>query len=158
MAESTYVDYSEEVQELSHLMPALWRTLVRATRFEDEMPALESQVTILRRLVSRGEMPPAQLAQELRLARPTISNLIKGLVADGIIERRPSESDGRSVLLAATPRGRRVIETFRRGRLDVLTDALATIPETDRAVIVGSLESYEVLLHRLEAMSGGEPV
>lgn len=158
MPRPTYLEYSDEVQELSHLMPALWRTLVRATRYENEMPALESQVTILRRLVSRGEMSPAQLADELHLARPTISNLIKGLVAEGIIERRPSELDGRSVLLAATTRGERIIDTFRRGRLEVLTDALASIPERDRTVIVGSLESFEVLLRRLEEMSGGEPV
>lgn len=147
-----------DVQELSHLMPALWHTLMRATRGSDKIPALESQVSILRKLVATGEMSPAQLAAHLHLARPTISNLIKGLVADGIIERHPSPTDGRSVRLAATSRGRDALDVVRRGRLEVLADALADIPKRDRETIIAALPSLEVLLHCLEDMSGGEPV
>jgi DNA-binding MarR family transcriptional regulator len=152
----TQLDY--ESQELSHLMPALWRTLVRVTRYSDEMPALESQVSVLRKLVDVGDMSPAQLADELHLARPTISNLIRGLVADEIVERRPAEFDGRSVVLTPTERGRQILDTFREGRVEALREALQTIPADDRQTIAGALESLEVLLHRLEEMSGGEPL
>ena len=69
------------------------------------MPALESQVQILRKLVASGELSSARLAEELRLARPTVSNSLRGLVADGLVQRERSTADGRSVLLQATTRG-----------------------------------------------------
>lgn len=146
------------VQELSHLMPALWRTLLRATRGSDRMPALESQVSILRRLSAAGRLSPAQLAEELHLARPTISNLLRGLVSEGIVQRERSPSDGRSVSLTLTDRGRGILETFRRGRAETLAEALDAIPAGDRELIIAALPAFEVLLHRLEDMSGGEPV
>src|SRR5438309_1810880 len=83
-----------EVQ-LSHLLPALWKALTRATRGSEQLPAIESQVSILRRLVDAGPMAPAQLADELYLARPTISNLLRGLEADGLVDRSPALHDGR---------------------------------------------------------------
>jgi DNA-binding MarR family transcriptional regulator len=147
-----------DVQELSHLMPALWRTLIRATRDSDRMPALESQVSILRRLSAAGRLSPAQLAEELHLARPTISNLLKGLVSEGIVARERSSSDGRSVWLTLTGRGEDILEGFRRGRAETLAEALDAIPADDRDLISAALPSFEVLLHQLEEMSGGEPV
>jgi len=139
-------------------MPALWRTLMRATRSSERVPAIESQVSILRKLVSVGPMTPAQLADELHLARPTISNLIKGLQADGIVERRPSDTDGRSVVLAASPLGREILETFRRGRAEVLREAMNNLGRADRERIATALPSLESLLRELEFLAGDAPM
>ncbi len=147
-----------DVQELSHLMPALWRTLLRATRDSERMPALESQVSILRRLSAVGPMSPAQLAEELHLARPTISNLLKGLVSEGIVARERSESDGRAAWLTLTNRGQDILDSFRRGRAETLAEALDALPPEDRDRISVALPSLEILLHTLEDMSGGGPV
>jgi DNA-binding MarR family transcriptional regulator len=86
------VAQAPEVQQLSHLLPALWRGLTRATPAFQDMPVLESQVQILRKLVAAGSMTPAQLADELYLARSTISNLLREMVADGMVERRVARS------------------------------------------------------------------
>lgn len=147
-----------DVWELSHLMPALWRTLMRATNTSDQMPALESQVAVLRKLDATERISPAQMADELHLARSTVSNLIKSLVADGIIERERSITDGRSVWLKSTERGRNILDAFRRGRADALAQALDAIPAGDRDRIIDALPSLVVLLHQLEAASGGSPV
>jgi DNA-binding MarR family transcriptional regulator len=139
-------------------MPALWRTLMRATNTSDQMPALESQVAVLRKLDATERISPAQMADELHLARSTVSNLIKSLVADGIIERERSITDGRSVWLKSTERGRNILDAFRRGRADALAQALDAIPAGDRDRIIDALPSLVVLLHQLEAASGGSPV
>jgi len=139
--------------ELARLLPALWRAVVRATRSAERLPALpESQVSALRKLAARGPLSPAQLAVELDLARPTISNLVRELTADGLIERRPSDTDGRSVLLVPTARARNVLEAFRRGRSEVMARALAGIPADDRERLVAALPSCRRLLERLQAM------
>jgi len=148
--------YAKPEQQLAHLLPALWRSVYQATPSSDEMPALESQTQILRKLVAVGALSPAQLAEELRLARPTVSNLVRGLVADGLVERAPSPSDGRSVLLSATEHGRDVLLGFRAGRAEVLADALDDLPAVDRRRIYAALPSLDRLLERLDQRADWE--
>jgi DNA-binding MarR family transcriptional regulator len=144
-------------EHLSHLLPALWKALTRATRDSERMPALESQVSILRKIVDVGPMPPAQLADELYLARPTISNLLRDLEGDGLVTRQPSDTDRRSVLVVPTDYGRTVLKRFRLGRLEVLEEALAALGEHDRLVMEQSLPTLEHLLERLDAIADSVP-
>ena len=86
-------------RKLSHLMPALWRTLLRATRDSGANCCRWNRrsVSILRRLSAVGPMSPAQLAEELRVALdPRSAICLKGLVSEGIVARERSESDGRA--------------------------------------------------------------
>lgn len=115
---------------------------------------MESQVTVLRRLVAVGARTPAQLADDLHLARTTISNLIRGLVADGMVERVASETDGRSVTIVPTERGRSVLERFRRGRVDALIEALGGMPTEDRERLLEALPAFDLLCSRLEDLEG----
>ncbi len=143
-------------RQLAHLLPALWRGVYDATRGSDEMPALESQVQILRKLVAGGELSPARLAEELRLARPTVSNSLKGLVSDGMVTRQRSTADGRSVLLQATGRGHDVLLAFRQGREEVLAEVLKELPADDQDRLVAALPSLDRLLEALEARADAE--
>jgi 4-carboxymuconolactone decarboxylase len=143
-------------KQLAHLLPALWRGVYDATKGSEEMPALESQVQILRKLVSGGELSPARLAEELRLARPTVSNSLRGLVEDGLVKRERSAADGRSVLLEATERGKDVLYAFRQGREDVLADVLAEMSAADQDRLVAALPSLDRLLDSLEARADAE--
>lgn len=144
-------------EQLSHLLPALWKGLTRATRGSERMPALESQVSILRKIVDVGPLPPAQLADELYLARPTISNLLRDLEASGLVVRQPSATDGRSVIVSATEYGRTVLQQFRVGRLGVLAQAIDALDEQDRRVLEQSLPTLERLLDRLDAIADQLP-
>jgi DNA-binding MarR family transcriptional regulator len=149
---------TETIEELSHLMPALWRTLMRATRSSQRLPVVESQVSILRKLVAVGPMASARLAEELHLARPTVSNLIKDMEAAGIVERGPSETDGRSVMVFATAEGRERLQAFRRGRAEVLREAMSELGRRDRQRIVDVLPALEALLRELEEKAGDAPM
>jgi DNA-binding MarR family transcriptional regulator len=142
--------YSAEVQELSHLLPALWRGLTRATPASENMPVLESQVTVLRKLVAAGPMSPAQLADELYLARSTISNILRELVDDGMIERRASPLDGRSVVVTPTDYGSSTLEQFRVGRADVLRSALNGLEPDDLESIRAALPGLARLLQAID--------
>ena len=144
---------SEPQDELAWLLPAMWRAVVRATRSAEHLPALpESQVATLRKLVARGPLTPAQLADELELARPTISNLVRELIVEGLIERRPSATDGRSVLLVPTEHARNVLQAFRRGRGEVMAQALAGLSPDDRERLTAALPPLRGLLKRLQEM------
>lgn len=126
--------------------------MVRATPAYGSMPVLESQVSILRTLVAVGPVAPAAVAEELRLARSTVSNLVRGLVDEGLVERRPSEVDGRSVLLAPTAHGYAVLERFRKERVRVVDSALAEIPSADADRLAAALPALRMLLAEFERM------
>ena len=139
--------------ELVQVLRPLRRALVRATRAVEGLPSLtEAQVALLRVLVTGGPLSPARAAAELHLARSTVSNLVKELVGEGLVDRRPSALDGRSVELAPTARARELLETFNSGRGRVLSRALAEISAEDRERLAAAAPSLRRLLERLMAM------
>ncbi|MEU4237316.1 MarR family transcriptional regulator [Actinoplanes sp. NPDC026619] len=134
------------------LIRGFGRALVQATRRAGHSPPLpESQVMALRVLSHSGGRTPAQLADDLQLARPTVSNLVRDLTADALVERRPSAADGRSVLLVPTERAEGVLNAFRRGRSDVMARAVAGLPAEDQERIAAALPSLSLLLDRIRA-------
>ena len=145
-------------EQLALLMQLLRRALIRATRAAEGLPTLpEAQVAVLRTLLAHGPLSPAQLATQLHLARPTVSNLVRDLVSEGLLERQPSAVDGRSVLLVLTARARYVLDTFTRGRTQMLGRALAALPAADHRRILAALPSLRGLVEQLQAMTDADP-
>ncbi|MFC7340557.1 MarR family winged helix-turn-helix transcriptional regulator [Saccharopolyspora griseoalba] len=152
------VDATDETGEsLMRLLPPLRRAIVQAVRAAEGLPNLpEAQVLMLRTLETAGPVTPGQLADELHLARPTVSNLVRELVGNGLLDRKPSEQDGRSVRLELTDRARGLLEAFNRGRHQVLTEALRSLPDGDRANIAAAVPSLGLLRKQLQRMGADD--
>jgi DNA-binding MarR family transcriptional regulator len=85
-----------------------------------------------------------ELAQRERLRSPTISGHIKTLATAGLVARSAAASgDKRRVGLVVTAKGRSMIETLRRRRIDSLALALARL----------SNESREAIRHAITALN-----
>ena len=138
---------------------AVSRATVAATRATQGLPALpEAQVAALHTLRASPSMTPAELAQRLGLARPTVSNLLRDLEAAGLVTRARSEVDRRSVILTITEQARDVQDAFHRGRGLVVTSAWAALDESDRAALAAatpSLRRLADLLHDSTAPTSG---
>lgn len=66
----------------------------------------EGDVRALYIIGQRGVgVQPAALAAELRLSRPTMSKTLSRLAAAGLVDRAPSRTDARSVLIELTESG-----------------------------------------------------
>lgn len=143
----------EPAEQLAHLVPALWRTMKRASRSERSLPATEAQVSILRLVIEHGGLTPAQLADVLHVARPTVSNLLKGLVRDGLVEREMNKTDARQLTIRPTERGRSILNSFRQERTRALQQALDDVPG-EPPIDVGTLVvTLHQLLSRLEGIA-----
>jgi DNA-binding MarR family transcriptional regulator len=77
-----------------------------------------------------GPLEPSGAARLTGMSRAAVSNLAKGLVADGLLARAPDERDGRSVQLSLTAAGHaEMVDVFREhnereaGWTDALTEA-----------------------------------
>jgi DNA-binding MarR family transcriptional regulator len=129
---------------------AVSRATVAATRAAQGLPALpEAQVAVLRTLRSSPSMTPAELAQRLALARPTVSNLLHDLEAAGHLTRARSEVDGRSVILTITEQARDVQDAFECGRGEVVMSAWDGLDDSDRAALAAATPSLRRLADRL---------
>jgi len=129
---------------------AVSRATVTATRASQGLPALpEAQIAVLYTLRSSPSLTPAELAQRLALARPTISNLLRDLEAAGLVTRARSAVDGRSVTLTITEQARVLQDAFQRGRGEVVTSAWAALDDGDRTALAAATPSLRRLADRL---------
>jgi DNA-binding MarR family transcriptional regulator len=59
-------------------------------------------------------LPVGALAEAAGVAQPTATRMLDGLERQGVVERRPSTADRRSITVRLTPRGRRVLNRKRK--------------------------------------------
>jgi DNA-binding MarR family transcriptional regulator len=71
-------------------------------------------------LVFGGARSLTELAQAERVTPATMSKLVAGMEAEGLLRRHPDVNDARSIRIEATPKGRRILERGRKRRLDLL--------------------------------------
>lgn len=102
------------------------------------------------RVLRRGCLPTGQLASELRISAPAITQLTDRLIRKGLIERRATADDRRCVIVALSDKGIELVDQFRRSRRDIFNRAIGDLSEDDRALVievlgkvVKALESYE---------------
>jgi DNA-binding MarR family transcriptional regulator len=98
------------------------------------------QAQVLRVLRRSGPVPTGQLATELRISAPAVTQLTDRLIRKGLIERQTAAGDRRTVLVALSGKGRRLVDKFRKRRRDIFSGALARLEKTERAEVIASLE------------------
>ena len=126
------VDVDEIALELNSVAIHLVRRLRRADTSLGVGPARLSALSVL---VFGGPRTMAQLAAAEQVSAPTMSKVVAGLEADGLVRRQPHPHDKRAVTLSATPVGRRLMERGRRQRVDQLAAELQTLPARDRETL-----------------------
>lgn len=77
-----------------------------------------------------GDLEPARVAELTYTSRASVSSLSTSFITKGLIDRRPSETDGRSVLLSLTEEGHALVrrafidqDRLQRELISALTDA-----------------------------------
>jgi DNA-binding MarR family transcriptional regulator len=106
--------------------------LLRVARTVDAESGLSpARLSAMSVLVFGGPRTVGGLAEVEGVRSPTMTQLVNGLEAGGLVRRRAVREDGRRVVVEATPAGRRLLRTAQDRRLDVLVDLLATASEED---------------------------
>jgi DNA-binding MarR family transcriptional regulator len=120
--------------------------LLRMVRSVDRETGLSpSRLSALSVLVFGGARTIGELAAAEGVRSPTMTQLVNGLEADGLVRRRPAPADARSVVVEATASGRRTMRQAQRRRLDVLVDLLGPVDPADLEL----LDRASVVLDRL---------
>ena len=111
--------------------------LTRRLRNEREPgnPLSVASLSALGILFREGECTIGVLAAHERVQPPSMTRTVNCLVEDGYAVRRPSESDGRQVLVHLTEQGREILLADRRRRDAWLALRLGELTSQERALL-----------------------
>ena len=101
----------------------------------DVAPEISARLSALSVLVFGGPMRLTDLARLEQVKPPTMTRIVAGLEAQGLVRRRAVSGDARAVRLEATPRGTKVMHEGRRRRVERLTSALRTLSAGELQVL-----------------------
>ena len=112
-----------------------------------ELRATTGQIRLMRILVTHQRCMMQELADQLDVAPPTVTAMIKRLLALGFVERVRDEQDWRVVWVLPTERGQRAVTLYDRFRRANLQRRLAHLDQEELARLRAALP---VLHHLIE--------
>ena len=118
--------------------------LLRGVRKEDLRIGLgPARLSALSVLVFAGPMRLSDLARIEQVKPPTMTKIVAGLEAEGLVKRRVDATDARAAKLAATARGVRLLQRGRRYRVTRLAARLQALPAEELDVLRKAAEIIE---------------
>jgi len=103
------------------------------------------------RVLRRGPLCTGELAAELRISAPAVTQLTNRLTRKHLIERRAADKDRRSVLVGLTDKGRQAVDRFRERRNTIFWGVLAHLDDDDCSHIVLALSKMVSVLEKFDA-------
>src|SRR5438105_6648864 len=105
-----------------------------------------TEVRVLYELAHRDRPVAAGLGKGLGLDAGSLSRILRGFRAKGIVDRRPSDSDGRQSVLSLTARGRRALAPLEARASEEIAALLKRLPEPRQIRLVGAMRIIESVL------------
>ncbi len=135
-------------EELERRAVELVRSSARFTRTVGRVPGVVySSVAwrVLADLELQGPTRVSELAQQQRVAQPTMTSLVHRLEGEAWVERQPDPSDGRAALVALTEAGAVALQGFRRAAAERIVPLLAHLSAEDQAILDRASELMQQL-------------
>jgi DNA-binding MarR family transcriptional regulator len=95
----------------------------------------QSQLSALSSITQLGPLRSGDLARIESVTAPSMTRLIAGLEAEGLVQRSPDPVDGRAALLAATAAGEEAVLRTRAARSRKLAAILAGLDDASLDVL-----------------------
>jgi DNA-binding MarR family transcriptional regulator len=95
-----------------------------------------AQISALQSLDAAGALTPRELADVERVQPPTMTRIVARLEERALIQRTPHPTDGRQVILAASPAGRELLTAYSRARDEWLATRLGSLTPEERDTVL----------------------
>lgn len=113
--------------------------LLRSLASVDRQAGLtRARLSALSVVVFAGPQSLTALAAAEGVAGPTMTRIVDGLAAAGLVERRPDDRDRRAVVIAATPAGDTLMRTAAERRISAIAAAIGTLPAVDQRRLIAA--------------------
>ena len=120
--------------------------LLRRLHREDAALGLSgARLSALSVLVFGGPRTIGKLAEAEGVTPPSMTRLVAAMETEGLVQRAPSSTDARAVIIRATPQGEDIMLRGREQRVVALTGWLSSLDPDE----LGTLEHAAELLERI---------
>jgi DNA-binding MarR family transcriptional regulator len=144
-----------EAETRSEIAALLHEQFARLTR---QLRTLElphgmtpERLSALSVIEKRGPISVTALAEKEMVRPATMSRMVTALVEEGLVKRSDDKTDGRGVLVSATPKGRRTYQRAQEQRLQHFAEVLDSLSVDQLAAmrnLTSALERLTVLLEK----------
>jgi DNA-binding MarR family transcriptional regulator len=114
------------------------QALVPVLREHHLSPAMFDLLSAIR--AGDGRETQAEIGARVGLSRATISEAVSALQAKGYVQRQPSETDARAVLLSLTGTGHRKVTAILNELKRIEAEAVESLSEKETDVLAKSLK------------------
>lgn len=138
---------SDDLHVTANVLHSAALRLLRMAREADVGMSLDGpRASALSVLTYAGPQPMTRLAAIEQVSPPAITKVVTALEADGLVTRTTSPTDGRVVIAAVTPKGRRLLERGRAARVRAVADRMAVLSDRDQATLRRAAQLMERML------------
>jgi DNA-binding MarR family transcriptional regulator len=103
-----------------------------STRFRTQFDISAARFDTLAQLhAAGGELTMGELSAHLMVTSGNVTGVIDGMAADKLVERRPHETDRRSIVISVTPDGRNLFAKVRSAMSKWMSEAMADMTDTE---------------------------
>ena len=136
-----------DIRDVARRLHAASIRLLRTLRREDDGTGLSApRLSALSVIAFAGPLSLAELAAAEQVRPPTMSRIVDALVEGGLVTRETDAADRRSVRIAATAEGRRLMEAGRERRVRALVERLGRLADSERRALGRGVEILERVL------------
>jgi DNA-binding MarR family transcriptional regulator len=103
-----------------------------STRFRAQFDISTARFDTLAQLhAAGGELTMGELSSQLMVTSGNVTGVIDGMAADKLVERRPHETDRRSIIISVTPEGRNLFAKVRSAMSKWMGEAMADMTDAE---------------------------
>ena len=133
-----------EMREMATRLHSVSIRLLRQLRREDDGSGLSApRLSALSVIAFAGPLSLAELAAAEQVRPPTMSRIVDALLEARLVTRQADPDDRRSVSIAATAKGIRLMEAGRERRVRALVDRLGPLADSERRALARGVEILE---------------
>jgi DNA-binding MarR family transcriptional regulator len=142
----------DEVADVLH--SAAIHLLRRASEHDRTAQISSARLSALSVVVFRAPLTLGELATAEGVRSATMTGIVNGLEAEGLVRRRPHAADARAIQVEATAAGRRLLQRARARRIDLVASKLGDLSADELEILWRAGE----LLEARFALRPWEPV
>jgi DNA-binding MarR family transcriptional regulator/GNAT superfamily N-acetyltransferase len=116
-----------------------------------------TEARIIYELAHRDVLTAADLCRELGLDAGYLSRIVSHLKQQGLIDKLPSESDGRQRLLRLTPDGQQAFALLDQRARDQVSEMLHNLSVEDQQRLLMSMQTIESIFNQGKGFKFSEP-
>jgi len=122
------------VKEMMVIMPVLLRNMHKI----QSDAVMRGHITVpqflaLDMIMRRGSLKMSSIARELKVSTPAATGIVERMHALGMVARRYDRLDRRVILIAITPKGKKVVQTLHKERGRMIGKLFGCLTAAERA-------------------------